>query len=128
MGKLAIQLFRQCLPVFQTLSDPHRQDILLHLHENGPLSVSDLTARLSLSRPAVSHHLKLLLQAGLLACEQQGTQRIYSLRLEEPAALLRELLETVERECLAPGAGGASVPPARSPNASDTPSDKEERS
>ncbi|MCM3747073.1 metalloregulator ArsR/SmtB family transcription factor [Paenibacillus pasadenensis] len=100
MGKLALKLFRECLPVFQTLSDPNRQDILLLLHENGPLPVNELTSKLSLSRPAVSHHLKLLLQAGLVSCEQQGTQRHYSLSLEASVTMLRELISVVEEECL----------------------------
>ncbi|OXM16955.1 ArsR/SmtB family transcription factor [Paenibacillus herberti] len=99
MGKLAMKLFRECLPVFQTLSDPHRQDIVLLLHENGAMPVNELTARLSISRPAVSHHLKLLLQGGFITCEQRGKMRYYSLSLEEPVALLRELLSVVEAEC-----------------------------
>ncbi|SDS01138.1 transcriptional regulator, ArsR family [Paenibacillaceae bacterium GAS479] len=100
MSKVAMELFRECLPVFQTLSDPHRQDIVLLLHENGAMPVNELTARLSISRPAVSHHLKLLLQAGLITCEHLGKMRFYSLSLEEPIALVRELLSVVEAQCL----------------------------
>ncbi|WHX46978.1 metalloregulator ArsR/SmtB family transcription factor [Paenibacillus woosongensis] len=100
MGKEALNIFRECLPVLQTLSDAHRQDILLLLSENGSLTVNEITERMSLSRPAISHHLKLLKNAGVVQVEQQGTQRYYSLSLEESVQLLRELLVTLERDCL----------------------------
>ena len=100
MGKEALNIFRECLPVLQTLSDAHRQDILLLLSENGSLTVNEITERMSLSRPAISHHLKLLKNAGVVQVEQQGTQRYYSLSLEESVPLLRELLVTLERDCL----------------------------
>ncbi|MUG45857.1 ArsR/SmtB family transcription factor [Paenibacillus woosongensis] len=100
MGKEALNIFRECLPVLQTLSDAHRQDILLLLSENGSLTVNEITERMSLSRPAISHHLKLLKNAGVVQVEQQGTQRYYSLSLEESVQLLRELLVTLERDCI----------------------------
>ncbi|ASS64810.1 MULTISPECIES: metalloregulator ArsR/SmtB family transcription factor [unclassified Paenibacillus] len=100
MGKLALQHLRECLPVFQTLGDSNRQEILMLLHEHGTLTVNELTDKLRLSRPAVSHHLKLLLQAGLVACEQRGTQRRYSITLEASVALLKKLLAALEEDCL----------------------------
>ncbi|GAA0134479.1 hypothetical protein YSY43_13190 [Paenibacillus sp. YSY-4.3] len=100
MGKEALNIFRECLPVLQTLSDAHRQDILLLLSENGSLTVNEITERATLSRPAISHHLKLLKNAGVVKVEQQGTQRYYSLSLEESVQLLRRLLLTLERDCL----------------------------
>lgn len=100
MGKEALHIFRQCLPVLQTLSDTHRQDILLLLSENNSLTVNEITERMTLSRPAISHHLKLLKNAGVVKVEQQGTQRYYSLCLEESVLLLKQLLATLERDCL----------------------------
>lgn len=100
MGKEALSIFRKCLPVLQTLSDAHRQDILLLLSESGSLTVNEITERMTLSRPAISHHLKLLKNAGVLQVEQQGTQRYYSLSLEESVQLLKQLLATLERDCL----------------------------
>lgn len=100
MGKEALNIFRECLPVLQTLSDAHRQDILLLLSENSKLTVNEITERMTLSRPAISHHLKLLKNAGIVKVEQQGTQRYYSLSLEESVQLLKQLLVTLERDCL----------------------------
>ncbi len=100
MGKQALEIFRDCLPLLQTLSDPHRQDILLLLSDNGRMTVNQLTERLPLSRPAVSHHLKLLRQADVVTVEQVGTQRYYELSMHHSIGLLRRLLEALERDCL----------------------------
>jgi ArsR family transcriptional regulator len=100
MGKQALELFRACIPVLQTLSEAHRQDILLLLSENGKLTVNEITERLSLSRPAISHHLKLLKNAGVVTVEQQGTQRYYDLALQDSIQLLRELLTILEQDCV----------------------------
>ena len=100
MGNQALALFRESLPIFQVLSDPHRQDILLYLSENGRKTVNEITEQLTLSRPAVSHHLKLLKNAGVLRVEQAGTQRYYELSMQESVDLLRKLLAALERDCL----------------------------
>ncbi|WP_267379620.1 metalloregulator ArsR/SmtB family transcription factor [Bacillus sp. GM_Baccil_2] len=100
MGKQALNHFRECIPIFQLLTDPHRQDILLLLSEHDFLSVNDITEHSTLSRPAVSHHLKLLREQGLIKVEQRGTERYYSLSLEPAVKLLKEFLLSVERDCL----------------------------
>ncbi|OKP82045.1 transcriptional regulator [Paenibacillus helianthi] len=100
MGKQALQIFRESLPILQILSDPHRQDILLHLSEDGRMTVNEITDKLPLSRPAVSHHLKLLKNAGVIKVEQVGTQRYYELSMQESVDLLRRLLVALERDCL----------------------------
>jgi DNA-binding transcriptional ArsR family regulator len=58
----------------------------------GPLSVGDLAAQLPVTRPAVSQHLKVLKDAGLVTEEAIGTRRIYRV---DPAGLtaLREQLD-----------------------------------
>ena len=60
------------------LGDPTRQTIFELLSE-GPSSVGDLAELLPVSRPAVSQHLKVLKDAGLLLDERDGTRRIYRL-------------------------------------------------
>jgi DNA-binding transcriptional ArsR family regulator len=52
--------------IFQALSDPTRRAILTRLAK-GPASVTDLAKPFDISQPAVSRHLKVLEQAGLLA-------------------------------------------------------------
>ncbi len=66
---------------FEALGDPHRRDILRLLGEGGK-PVRDIAAALPISRPAVSRHLRLLKEAGLVAEHAQGTSRIYYLRDE----------------------------------------------
>lgn len=100
MGKQAVKIFRECLPILQTMSDEHRQDILLLLSQNGRMTVNEITGQLTLSRPAVSHHLKLLKNAGVVDVEQEGTLRYYHLSMQDSIALLRKLLAALEQECL----------------------------
>ncbi len=66
---------------FEALGDPHRRDILRLLSE-GDKPVRGLADALPISRPAVSRHLRLLKEAGLVAERAQGTLRIYYLRDE----------------------------------------------
>jgi DNA-binding transcriptional ArsR family regulator len=63
---------------FSALGDPHRRRILALLGEE-PRSVGALAAELPISRPAVSRHLRLLKDAGLVDEEAEGTRRIYRL-------------------------------------------------
>lgn len=100
MGEKAIDVFRSCIPLFTALSDPARQDIVLLLAENERLSVNEITEHSTLSRPAISHHLKILREHKLVEIEQKGTQRYYSLSLDHSVELLRKLIHTVENECL----------------------------
>jgi ArsR family transcriptional regulator, arsenate/arsenite/antimonite-responsive transcriptional repressor len=67
--------------VFKALADPHRVRILNLLATSpGPVCVCEFTGPLGLSQPTVSHHLKKLVQAGLLERAQRGTWADYSLR------------------------------------------------
>jgi DNA-binding transcriptional ArsR family regulator len=61
---------------FAALGDPTRRRILERLC-TGPKPVGVIAAGLSVSRPAVSQHLKILKEAGLVQEEPQGTRRIY---------------------------------------------------
>ena len=60
------------------LGDPTRRAIFEHLADR-PRSVGELAGELPVSRPAVSQHLKVLKEAGLVVDEPAGTRRIYQL-------------------------------------------------
>ena len=62
--------------VFTALADPTRRQLFERLAER-PQSVSVLAQELPISRPAVSQHLKVLKDAGLVTDEARGTSRIY---------------------------------------------------
>ena len=64
--------------VLEALGDPTRRAIFEMLGE-GPQAVGHLALRLPVSRPAVSQHLKVLKQAGVVVDRARGTQRIYEI-------------------------------------------------
>ncbi len=82
--------------VFKALADPNRLRLLsiVKAGEAGEACVCDLTEPLGLGQPTVSHHLKILVEAGLLHREKRGTWAYYSLvpgALERTAGLLADL-------------------------------------
>jgi DNA-binding transcriptional ArsR family regulator len=77
---------------WDVLGDPSRRAIVARLAER-PLAVGELAAELPISRPAVSQHLKVLKEAGLVVDQAAGTKRVYRL---DPVGMsaLRDQLET----------------------------------
>ena len=63
---------------FDALGDPNRRAIVEQLRA-GDRSVGELAAALPISRPAVSRHLRLLKEAGLVTDRAEGTRRLYRL-------------------------------------------------
>jgi DNA-binding transcriptional ArsR family regulator len=84
---------------FDALGDPHRRAIV-ELLGTGGRSVREIADALPISRPAVSRHLRLLKDAGLVVEEPQGTRRIYRLH-DEGVHAVQEYLERVWRESAA---------------------------
>ena len=64
--------------VFAALHDPTRRAVLEKLRD-GPQPVGEIARNLPVTRPAVSQHLKILKDAGLVADRSEGTRRIYSI-------------------------------------------------
>jgi DNA-binding transcriptional ArsR family regulator len=63
---------------FEALADPTRLKVFESVAA-GPKAVVDIAARLPVSRPAVSQHLKALKDAGLIACHKDGARNVYRL-------------------------------------------------
>ncbi|KRB21185.1 MULTISPECIES: ArsR/SmtB family transcription factor [Mesorhizobium] len=63
---------------FMAIADPNRRHLLEELRR-GPKTVNELAAGLPVSRPAVSQHLKVLLDAGLVNAKAEGTRRVYTI-------------------------------------------------
>lgn len=80
------------------LADPTRRAILDRLRAQ-PLAVGELARDLPVSRPAVSQHLRILTDAGLLSVTTEGTRRIYALS-PEGVAQLRAYVETLWDDAL----------------------------
>jgi DNA-binding transcriptional ArsR family regulator len=68
------------------LGDPTRRQVF-ELLRSGPRSVGDLAAKLPVSRPAVSQHLRVLESAGLVSHRKQGTRHLYELERSGVAEL-----------------------------------------
>jgi DNA-binding transcriptional ArsR family regulator len=84
--------------LLRALADPTRREIFESLR-SGPRAVGELAAGLPVSRPAVSQHLKVLKEAGLVRERRQGTRGFYSI---DPRGLepLRTYLESFWGEVL----------------------------
>ena len=74
--------------VFKALGDPVRLRLvsLIGAHQGGEVCVCELTEAFELTQPTISHHLKVLREAGIITSERRGTWVYYRL---EPAALDR---------------------------------------
>ncbi len=65
--------------VFNAIAEPRRRQIIDLLSQGGPRSVGDLTTALNLRQPAVSKHLGVLRQVGVVSVTKQGQHRLYQL-------------------------------------------------
>lgn len=98
--------FHCCMPLFIALGDKVRLSIVELLCEEAiktgnsqraidfecnAMNVNEITRRTSLSRPAISHHLKILKDAGLVGVRQDGTANYYYLTLRDSTRSLMEL-------------------------------------
>ena len=84
---------------FEALGDPNRREIL-RLLSGGDKPVREIADAMPISRPAVSRHLRLLKDAGLVAEQAAGTRRIYHLQ-EQGMHAVQEYLERVWGEAAA---------------------------
>jgi DNA-binding transcriptional ArsR family regulator len=100
------------------LGDPTRRAIF-ELLARGPCSVQELAEQLPVSRPAVSQHLKVLRDGGLVVAQAEGTRRIYRLNPDGVAAL-RAWLDGVWSDALATFQKVAEMAPAPEPEQEST--------
>lgn len=75
---------------FAALADPTRREIFERLADR-PMPVGELAERLPVSRPAVSQHLRVLKDAGLVVDQQEGTRRVYRVNPKGVEAMHRYL-------------------------------------
>ena len=85
---------RHCAPTFAALGDTTRLQLVAQLCKAGPLSITQLAADSHVSRQAVTKHLRVLADAGLVAGEREGREVLWTI---EPNALARarDHLETI---------------------------------
>ncbi|MBM4554964.1 transcriptional regulator [Prescottella equi] len=95
--------------MFKALGDPVRLRMLslIASHENGESCVCDISPAFDLSQPTISHHLKVLREAGLLDCERRGTwvyYRVIPSALAQLSAVLSSEAGVVESSACVPAA------------------------
>lgn len=78
--------------VFQAIADPTRREII-NLLANKPLNLNSVAGSFDISRPAISKHIKILTQCGLITIKQQGRERYCEAKLQK----LNEVSQWVEQ-------------------------------
>ena len=73
--------------MLRAIAEPNRRRIL-HMVWDGEKAAGDIAAGFAVSRPAISQHLRVLEDAGLVAVRRAGTRRLYRARPEAVAALM----------------------------------------
>ncbi|MGZ3750786.1 MAG: ArsR/SmtB family transcription factor [Mucilaginibacter sp.] len=78
--------------VFQAIADPTRRAII-NMIANQPLNLNAVAEQFAISRPAISKHIKILTQCGLIAIKQKGRERYCEAKLQQ----LNEVAEWIEQ-------------------------------
>lgn len=96
-----LQQFKDCIPLLDVLTDENRQAIILLLaqHKSG-LNVNSIAEQINLSRPAISHHLKVLKQSGFVDYEKKSVENYYVLTVRKPLEQLKALIANIETQCM----------------------------
>lgn len=94
-----LETFKALTPIFSVLSDENRQLIISALGRYDQLNVTQLNDIVPLSRPAISHHLKLLKQSGLINVKKKGTENFYYLTLKRTIEDMEALMKEITSSC-----------------------------
>ena len=89
----------QLIPIFKCLGDEMRSRILIMLSDQGELNVNQITEQMSLSRPAVSHHLTQLKNAGLVSFRKEATERHYHVTFVDTLGSLEAWINMFRTQC-----------------------------
>lgn len=84
--------FEESRDLFIAFGDRYRQDIILILSHNAHVTVKELAEMLHLSRPATSHHIKILKNAGLLGEQKEGVRTFYYVTMEDAIKKVKDLI------------------------------------
>lgn len=88
--------WREISRVYAALGDEYRQKVLLLFDKDEELSISEIAACFSLSKTAISHHLRTLREAGVLKERRSGKETLLSVDREFLTRVLEQTLEHVK--------------------------------
>lgn len=89
--------FSACTKILTAIGDETRQHIILEMMKMGQCSgvrVGEIAAKTNLSRPAVSHHLQIMKEAGVLKLRREGTKHYYY--FDPGTEAMAELIQTLQ--------------------------------
>lgn len=104
--------FKACKKILTAIGDENRIHLIIEMMQMGSCNgvrVGDITNRTHLSRPAVSHHLQILKDAGILGMRKEGTKNFYY--FDSELTSMKELIKALEH-----AVGIASALPKRTEN------------
>jgi DNA-binding transcriptional ArsR family regulator len=90
--------FKNTAAIFIALGDEHRQRILLAFEMNEKLNILQIVSTTTLSRTAVTHHLKVLHSSGVLNSEKKGKEVYFWINKEVVIEALQRVLTYIENE------------------------------
>ena len=90
--RLQVRSYKMRRDVFQAIADPTRRAII-NMIANQPMNLNTVAEQFDVSRPAISKHIKILTQCGLITINQQGRERYCEAKLQK----LNEVSEWVEQ-------------------------------
>lgn len=83
--------------MLEAVSEPVRMQIIFLLGDDKRLNVGEIARSFHISRPAISHHLKVLKDAGILRSQKSGQEVYYWVDSQRLVAALRALADKIER-------------------------------
>lgn len=86
----------QAMRLLDGIRDPIRMDIIFLLADGKSLNVGEITSRFKVSRPAISHHLKVLKDANIVISEKTGQEVYYRLDRQRIVSGLRLIADSIE--------------------------------
>ena len=90
--------FKNTANIFVALGDEHRQRMLLAFEKGEKLNIQQIVSTTTLSRTAVTHHLKVLRQSGVLNSEKVGKEVYFWINRELVAEALQRVLHYINNE------------------------------
>ena len=83
--------------LLEAVSEPMRMQMVFLLTEHDRLNVGEIARQFRISRPAISHHLKVLKDAGIVRSEKSGQEVYYWIDSQRIVAALRAMADKIER-------------------------------